>query len=439
MGRTVPGWDSRRARSLRARGFTLLEILVCLLIFSIVMLATLDFFDASSAFAAAQVGRSEMQQALRIAQHDVLSSIRAAGRGGLRHATASPTTIGAAVEIRRNVPSGTHVLVGDPRSPRVRAGSDVLSIRGALDLPLYLVDARDDASFHLSTEADTGSVTVRSVTPLLGTAQSIGDLVELVGDPDLPPTAIVMESAHDVDVWGVARLRRGGSRARDSDGDGAVDEVTLAFDYLDGDDPIDHDTPESPFASAMAFSALSSGGSFPEERLLARGVRMLGILREVRYYVRETPASEDDPTERSAASLSRAEVYPNTEIAVGRSASSRARNLGIDIADHVFDLQIALACDPDGDGVVSESADGSDDDWQGNSLADAGGCIEATDVAALRSTILALAPQSGRGVLAPLLVRIEDHDYSGEPLNSGELRRHRRTLLRTRVDMRNLR
>jgi hypothetical protein len=198
-----------------------------------------------------------------------------------------------------------------------------------------------------------------------------------------------------------------------------------------------------------AYRALSPGGTFPVTMTTASYV---GVLEEYQYYVRR---------EGTTSSLSRARVYPGTN----QPWAGAAANWRQDVADNVLDLQLALGFDstlqavPAGGGAapatlvadatagsISESADGTNDDWLFNSDRD-----RATDPAWInaplyyvRWNLLARTARRDPGYQAPVLGRIENRTYAAaDPLNrsnaaNGTERMFRRRIIQTVVNLRNL-
>jgi len=146
--------------------------------------------------------------------------------------------------------------------------------------------------------------------------------------------------------------------------------------------------------------------------------------------------------------LSRARVFPGTEV----TYKDDVTNIKVDIADYVFDLQVAIGVDDDDeqDGDVRESADGTADEWLGNNAADfdAMGLPQAPlddsltaddpKIFFIRLTTLGRAPTPIRNFLARPIDVIEDRDYVADTLNDVDERRYVRAILKTTVDMRNM-
>jgi hypothetical protein len=118
-------------------------------------------------------------------------------------------------------------------------------------------------------------------------------------------------------------------------------------------------------------------------------------------------------------------------------------NLSVDIADNIVDLQLALGLDTDGDEVLVDDG-GQNDEWLFNHTADNPGAVVWNNarIGYVRINTLARTGRVDPDYVAPPLVAIEDHLYS-EPVTPAtqadrEARMHRRRLLQTVVDLRNL-
>ena len=163
-----------------------------------------------------------------------------------------------------------------------------------------------------------------------------------------------------------------------------------------------------------------------------------------------------DKTSDLTPKLSRARVYPHTQAPWNDDAA----NWQVDIADNVFDLQVALgfdtaANDPGatscGSGSIAaddlncgiyESADGENDDWMYNGEKNTDAALFAnSDLYYIRITTLARTDRRDKDYQAPVLARVEDNTYNSVDttvVNSTNERMYRRRLLRTVIDMRNL-
>lgn len=420
----------RRRRS-GAAGFTLVEMLVTMLVLSVILIAALAIFDFNNRLTRVQTAVADMQQSLRIAQLDMVRLIRMTGRGGLPpRAPGKLLPAGVALEVRNNVGTAAHIGVGDTNTPGVLAGSDVLTIRGVFSTPLYQVNFADPGTFNPNTGAGQGQVTILNVSPT-GIPQDLTPLAEAIDGPaggSSIPEALLLVSPLDDRIFGVVELSPGNSNVNRSGS--TITDIVVGFDYD---------------ASGLSTDYLTlTNGVFPPR---LSSVAAVGILEEHRFYIREDFAVANDATSDWEPKLTRARVFPASQTAY----RSNDDNWEIDISDNVFDLQVALGLDTDGDGVIVDSGD-NNDDWLFNSPADqatdsewnqVGGAAlgASTPLFYVRVTTLVRTDSRDQKFQAPVLQLVEDHDYSLTPsdrFNTGPERMYRRRLLQTVIDLRNL-
>lgn len=419
----------KRRRSGEA-GFTLAEMLVTLLVLSVILVAALAIFDFNNRLTRVQTAVADMQQSLRIAQLDMVRLIRMAGRGGLpSRGPGKLLPAGIALDVRNNVGTAAHIGVGDTDTPRVLPGTDVLTIRGVFSTPLYQVNFADPATFNPNTGAGKGQVIVLNVSPS-GIPQDLTPLAEAIGPADGTgfPEALILVSPLDDRIFGVAELSPGNSTVNKSGN--IITDIIVGFDY---------DT-----AGLSTDYLTLTNGVFPPR---LNSVTAVGLLEEHRFYIREDYAVASDVTSDWEPKLARARVFPGSQTAYRNNTD----NWQIDIADNVFDLQVALGLDTDGDGVIVDSGD-NNDDWLFNSTADkasdadwnqvGGGALGSpTPLFYVRVTTLVRTGSRDRKFQAPVLQLVEDHDYTLSPsdrFNTGPERMYRRRLLQTVIDLRNL-
>ena len=424
----------RTARRSAEAGFTLAEMLVTVLIVSLVLLAVLALFDMTSRTARAQTHLAEMQQSLRVAQQTVVRAVRMAGRGGLParddlNAANTALPAGVAVGVANNVADGT--LVAGNANARVLAGTDVITVRGVFDSPIYQFNPAGGAFlFNAEDEnATTGSLTVAPTTPT-GAPQPLAALAQAVQLVDNPggggthPEALLLVSP--VGDWAVVEMVPGGTVATTGSD---ITSVTVQFKARQGD-------------LTAQYGAISRSGQFRSE---LRTVAYAGILEEYRFYVREVRAIAGDAASDLMPELARARVYPNTDVAYRRDPA----NLTEVIADNVLDLQAALGIDRDNDRLVEENVvAGSDptDEWlfnaAGDNPADADwNAADASPLFYLRVTTLVRTDRAEPYYEDDTLTRIEDKDYTQAPYsaqNAEWQRRYHRRQMRTTIDLRNL-
>lgn len=400
----------------REAGFTLIEALVSLLVMVMVLTGLLALLEFNSRVARAQLSVADMQQALRVAQADMVRQVRMAGRGGLpvrRPPTAGGYTgmslpAGTAVAVENNVADGT-TIGGDPNAA-VLEGTDIVTVRGVINTPLYQVSWDEaDGDVKDARTNGNGRITVRQ-TSRSGVPQDLTALKEALRQNR--PEALILVSPGNEEVHAVVQLTGGTDNG---------DHVSLNF-LLSGTQEAD------------AYRLLSPGGEFPPGLLTVAAV---GILEEYRYYVHESV----DP--QIAPSLARARVYPGTDLPY----AGAAENLHVDLADNILDLQAALGIDYNDDLAIVDNEDGTDD-WLFNAPEDSPP-LESRWNAPLgrrlyyvRINTLARTDRIDPNYVSPPIDAIEDHVYN-EPTQPPDAaarleRSHRRRTLQTVVDLRNL-
>lgn len=405
----------------RQRGFTLAEMTISLFVTVVVLLGVLTLFDFSNKLSRVQTNVTDLQQSLRVGQSDMMRMIRMAGRGGLPLG-ALPT--GWAVSVRNNVAEESYIGADDT-TPEIVPGSDVLTVRGVFAGSIYQVNSNEIGAFELEMSAGApigGKIRISSATPT-SIPQDLSSLREAI--EKRRPEALLLISPRSSDIWAVVELDYTTSDITNPD------LIEVKFKITGGEHTTEY----------LNFSP-SGPGVYPPDLTNAAFV---GILEEHRFYVRREFAVAGDRNSDLAPRLSRARVYPGTETPY-EDGSWRQ-----DIADNVFDLQIALALDTPAGGcamsdddvncTLAEAADGENDDWMYNGE-------EVTDPAAfanaellyVRLNTLARTDRRDRDYQAPVLERVEDNRYDGAAaaFNLDTERMYRRRLLRTIVDMRNL-
>lgn len=425
---------ARRATPRRQAGFTMAELMVTLALFSIVVIGMLALFDMNSRIARVEGHVSDMQQSLRIAQQDLVRNVRMAARGGLPAAlyqdgafTGKLLPSGLAVEVANNVPANTRIA-GNVVAP-VLAGSDAITIRGVFTIlyqsnpagaDLTLTDTNNDKV------ADEGTIRIRSASPT-GVPQDLSALVEAVEkSKGGQPEALLLVSPLDDAIFAVVEI------------DPASPDPTSSTAY------VDVKFKASGSARSNLFAKISPGGQFPKTMT---SVAYAGVLEEYRYYIRDqrTGTAQEGLEPR----LARARLYPGTDIPYAEDPN----NLHEEIADNIFDLQVALGVDTDGNETVTEGTDTAtrkNDEWLFNEVGDAttaatwnGDAATPRRLYYVRVTTLARTDRRDPQARwqAPALSQFEDKDFTQAPynaFNSATERKFRRQFLQTVVDLRNL-
>ena len=409
-------------RPQRRAGFTVIELLVAFTIFVGILVAVLAMFDFSYKLARDQTYVADMQQSLRIAQHDLVRIVRMAGRGGFGRGADLPN--GLAVAVDNNVAAGS--TIGAAGTPAVVTGTDILTIRGIFNTPFYQVNPAA-GEFTLDTPPSQGTVRLRDPNPQTGAPQSLQALDDAINA--MPPVAepILLVSPLDDTIFAVVELDVGASSVNARDAGRPID-VTIAFDVVAKYGPL-------------------YGGVFPAA---LRSVAFVGILEEYRFYVRENFAIPGDNTSELIPRLARARFFPD---GVDTPYANDVANLRIDLADNILDFQVALGIDTDESNEIEEDLANPDtDDWLYNDPGDddtearwdivpASAPPRQSDLFYLRLTTLARTDRPGLRYISPPIANLEDHVLN-EPANptgvAMENRRYRRWLMRTTVDLRNL-
>ena len=116
MTRKRPLSTPRRSRRpAPASGFSLVELIVVTAMMGFFALVFYGVFNFNVEVGQVQSQISDMQQNLRVAQHDIRRFARMAGRGGLPTTVpGTPLPTGVAISVQNNVPLGTRI--GGPPS-----------------------------------------------------------------------------------------------------------------------------------------------------------------------------------------------------------------------------------------------------------------------------------------------------------------------------------
>jgi hypothetical protein len=362
----------------------------------------------------------------------MMRMVRMAGRGGLPKGLIPS---GLALSVRNNVPEsddGQYIAVADGSSPKVVAGTDILTVRGAFSAPIYQVNPLG-GGLVLDNEDNptTGSIRLRNPHTTTGIPQDLAAMVDAVETEE--HVALLLVSP--IDTWAVVEVDRAASEVTADPND-----ITVAFNVgtVSGIDPKD--------------GYLRLSGGWPST---LGTVAHVALLEAWRYYVREERPIAGDDSSDLIPRLVKARFYPNSELPHGDDP-----DFGNEVADNILDMQIALGIDTDGNGLVDEGVpDGEaglsrgDDDWLFNHGDDTNEDGELADdlkwnpiggsapLYYVRLTTTARTDRRDFGYQAELLDQIQDRDFTVAPHNEfntlGE-RRFRRRTLDTIVDMRNL-
>lgn len=432
-------------------GFSLTELMVSLAVTVALLLAILAVVETGGRVSRVEQQVANMNQALRASQRIMAQHVRMAGRGGLpRSLPGLAVAGGPSLTVRNNVGEGggsRDLAPGLAGTPQVVEGTDVLTIRGVFDAPIYQVNSSLPQTFVLTPTDDdpataTGGAVILTNPGPAGIPQDLTRIKTAIEDQI--PEALVLVSSLGGTVYAVVELDPAAS-----DVSNFPDQVTVGFRVTGG-------THTAAYRTLYPLPA--GGGSLPDS---FRAVSSLGLLEEHRYYVREEFAVPGDDTSDLRPVLTRARMFPATETPWGDDLD----NARVDLADFILDLQVALGYDSslggffaqdannvDADDQILETADGSQDDWLFNGTADdptrapwvppwAVG-NPRPELYYVRLTTLGRTAARERNYVAPPLVTLEDHAYGEASVPASEQNRidrmAHRNVLRTVVEMRNL-
>jgi hypothetical protein len=398
-------------------GFTVLELIVTSLITVVMMIVVLTAVDMNASVTRVQADLSDLQQSTRVAQRDMQRMVRLAGRGGLPRDRSV-----AVVQDAQDLDVGGEEVVD---------GSDVITVRGAFSSPVFRVDPSDPASFV--TAGTTATLRIDGITKS-AFVQPLDALHALhdEGSGTTTPEAILLVGGQGESVFAVVEMTdvQFQTVTIDVQNESRQTEratLTLSIDAGAG-------------GHAGEYLALSSTpGTFPAN---LDTVAFATVIEEHRFFIREDFSIPGDATSPPSPKLARARMVPGTETLHPTDGST-------DIADNVFDLQVALGVDLDGDGRIDVAADDgtpldpSADEWLWNDEGDDETLAwDTSSLQHVRLTILGQAQTPDRQYISPALDRLENRAY-GEPAvpsDGGDIeaRRYRRRLLQSSVDLRNL-
>ncbi|MEM1180454.1 MAG: prepilin-type N-terminal cleavage/methylation domain-containing protein [Acidobacteriota bacterium] len=394
----------KKARaSLRKRhdeqGFSLVEMLVVMAMMGLLMAGLTVVFSRSSFLARAQTEQANMQQSLRVSQHEMARFLRMAGAGGLPitwtqtvptdfKADALPVdyetmgsfpTNGFAVAVANNTATGTTIpaSISDGLTPHwVIPGSDILTVRGVFTTPVFYLSGQFTQQTEVLPWVDSSDDTIGGADAEVSIpnrvsgsfSQPVEELIEVLEekkDNGVPVALLVRDltnpNAYFVVQWDANRspadltTARCGNTTTPSSWTTTSADPRESVECLTINVKLDADGDESygaQFANlAMGTNLQSNAGSIDvsvpnaANRLtlsVPKQVGSIGILEEFRFYVRAEWEIPGDKTSRLTPVLSRAEYIPGTEVLIER----------VDIVQNMLDLQIAI-------GIETNSAIGA--------------------------------------------------------------------------------
>ncbi len=419
--------ELRRVRPQSSSGFTLIELMVAIIVSTGLIVGILNLFDLANKTALVQTEVAEMQQSHRVAQSDLVKMVRETARGmvpldDVANGRVLPT--GIAVEVLNNVGSGATLT---PTGPMLVEGSDVLTLRGVYESPIYLVDYGDATAVTVTgNPATAGVLEVKQVGPsdVFQDLTALRALVEPDGAGVAPePEALFIVGPRSDSQYAIVEVDVGASTV-------TANSVRVAFKVTGG-------------TRTAAYQLLAP---FPAAGL--RNIAYLGVLEEYKFYIQDQRRIAGDASSPLMPRLAQARLYPGTN-----TAHRTNTDLQVPIADNVFDLQLALGIDTNWDeAVVDNSVATGTDEWLYNfPQEDAGPTtwvegvnpnlnppeLDHKDLFYLRVNTLVHTDHKLRGYYAEPLQQVEDN-RNAALFDSVAERQYRRRWLRTVVDFRNL-
>lgn len=459
---TAAPLSSRRSED----GFSLIELLIAMFILTEVMAAILLLFTGLSDIARAQTNIAEVQQGQRLTHRAIAGVIREAGLGGLPATVEGPQgnpgvfPDGLALGVQNNVVANTRIRPTVAASELVLEGSDILTVRGVFSTPIYYLtpqvatrDLDNPGASLLTGVAEPFQLSGRQLTipgRFLGSLQDFQPLVDALNQQS-PRLLIVRDLLNPqsygvIEATGIAQLPAACPTAC----------LTLNVTFSNsGDAPLYAElVPTRDGSYSLQYGAAFL--PFPKR------IGAVGLLEEFRYFVRADESQQfllgDRGTTVPTPMLSRISVIPQTDNQVGNV---------LDIAENVFDLQIAVGidtsqscppvCDPAtimARGQIFEDYTENDEvffndpqDTAGNLPNFSRNNTGSPEFHFVRLTTFLLADRVERGHLGVPIGQPEDRIRRAEEITFGtgtfsyqlSLRNYRRRLLSTVVDLRNLR
>ena len=406
-------------RPSREAGFTALELLVTAAIMVSVMSLVLTAVDMNANVTLVQTDVADVQQSIRVAQRDMQRMVRMAGRGGL------PRPVSVVVE--QDVTDGTMIGTVDPDTREVLPETDILTVRGVFNSPLFRVDASDGSTFSVAGEDATLVIDDRTKSAFHQPLDALHDLV--AADDTVGPEAILIVSRQSDTLYAIVELA-------------GITFTNTVLDIQNQAVNVERATLTLKVGGAghvPAYLSLSPGGIFPPTLTSALFV---AVVEEYSFYIREDHSIPGDDTSPLSPKLTRARMVPGT----GLPHPGAPDNIAIDIADNIFDFQVALGIDLDGDGLVDVEDEGGtplaydSDEWLWNDAGDNLALPWATSsLRQVRLSILGQTATADRQYVSQAIDSFENRDYSEDvvPLDPST-RRYRRRILQSAVDLRNL-
>lgn len=400
-----------RSRRRAAAGFSLIELLVTVVIMAEILVGVAILLDSSNRLARSQTHLAALQQSLRVGQSEVVRYARMAGVGGLPISRLGydATNLepdggntdyelqgffprsGFAVSVLNNVAAGdTIVTASHPSSTEdadgeVLENSDVLILRGVFSTPLYYLAIEPTINVQEDwCPTDPCDLTDAAIDRLV----VVPERIRIVGDTweDYPqdltalserllaaknntvnahrPVALILRDLLNPNAFVVMEFDHGKTTAAQLAPADCPEIPATAVDTpqciqfyvrLDPSAP-----PGNGYGEISTGTNLQAGqrrvvidaGPPAREVFVPSTIGSIGLLEEYRFFVRREYEVPGVDTTRLSPVLSRARFLPGTDVQIDR----------VDVADNVIDLQIAIGVDSDGDTLVTETLDGTNDE-----------------------------------------------------------------------------
>jgi prepilin-type N-terminal cleavage/methylation domain-containing protein len=328
-------------------GFTLIEMLVAIAIFTILMIGLFNLLDTSTQVSKLESSLADTQENVRYATYHVMRTARMMG-GTIMPFARGVGPAWVAGEVHDNV--ATNFSLFNTAQDNL-AGSDVLVLRGFFDVAPYFVNFTD-------VDPTAGTITIREHADPGGPGERvINDLTDIANVTNVFLNRGVVMAATDGQTTVAPGQLVGGQYAvaqisGTSDVQGAVPNRTLTLTYTG--EPI--------------WGALNIDGNQLAANEPAFRVSRVGILEAYGYYVDEN--------------------------LVLRRVAQRTGGIGEPVAINIGGLQVELGIDLDGDGSINPATE-----WDATpTVAEAN---TGNGVMAMRITVLGRTPFEVSGWTEP--------------------------------------
>jgi len=313
----------------RQRGFSLVEVLVSLALLVVVMTAFLTLLDSSARVSKTQSSIAGMTENLRFTVEEMVRTVRMAGTGGVPLLAPGASGLNVlAVTVTDNSDSSQPLTFGTgPGSRTTLPGTDAMMVRGVIGGELY--DVRG-ATALVDNGDTTYTVTIPATSPYTGQPQQL--LVPEAGTPIIFTTTWELPVPLPSGVTRYFSKYNIGLITSASRGSNPTDPLVVDFKTTGAND------------NENAILALNEGGDF--QPFQEEFVITAGFLDDLVFFIAANDSGEPSLFMFTPDDNTVSELVPN-----------------------VANLQVALGCDLNGDGVLTE--DGTNgDEWFFNAAGD---------------------------------------------------------------------